>query len=55
MAKRSAVAQATNDISDALPLLVRLPQGKAWINYDEEADVLYVGLKRPQGYCRLGG
>ena len=48
MAKRSAVAQAINDISDALPHLIRLPQGKAWIDYDEEADVLYVGLKRPQ-------
>jgi len=28
--------------------LIRLPQGKAWIDYDEEANVLYVGLKRPQ-------
>ena len=48
MAKRSTVAQAIDDISDALPHLIRLPQGKAWIDYDEEADVLYVGLKRPQ-------
>jgi len=30
------------------PHLIRLPQGKAWIDYDEEANVLYVGLKRPQ-------
>ena len=28
--------------------MIRLPQGKAWIDYDEEANVLYVGLKRPQ-------
>ncbi len=48
MAKRTAVAQAIDDISGALPHLIRLPQGKAWIDYDEEADVLYVGLKRPQ-------
>jgi len=42
------VAQAIDDISDALPHLIWLPQGKAWIDYDEEADALYVGLKRPQ-------
>ena len=44
----AAVAQAIDDISDALPHIIRLPQGKAWIDYDEEADILYVGLKRPQ-------
>ncbi len=48
MAKRTAVAQAIDEISGALPHLIRLPQGRAWIDYDEEADVLYVGLKRPQ-------
>jgi len=42
------VAQAIDEISGALPHLIRLPQGRAWIDYDEEADVLYVGLKRPQ-------
>src|SRR5437870_12161406 len=48
MAKRTAVAQAIDEISGALPHLIRLPQVRAWIDYDEEADVLYVGLKRPQ-------
>jgi uncharacterized protein YuzE len=48
MAKRAAVAQAIDNISDALPHLIRLPQRKVWIDYDEEADVLYIGLKRLQ-------
>ena len=48
MAKRTAVAQAIDEISEALPHLIRFPDGKAWIDYDEDADVLYVGLKRPQ-------
>ena len=48
MAKRTAVAKAIDEISGGLPHLIRLPQGKAWIDYDEEADVLYVSLKRPQ-------
>ncbi|MBI4524504.1 MAG: DUF2283 domain-containing protein [Deltaproteobacteria bacterium] len=48
MEKRSAVAKAIEEITEALPHLIRLPAGKAWIDYDEEADVLYVSLKRPQ-------
>ena len=48
MAKRTAVAKTLDDISDAVPLLIRLPDRKAWIDYDEQADVLYISLKRPQ-------
>jgi len=48
MAKRTATARAIEEISGALPHLIRLPNGKAWIDYDEEADVLYVSVKRPQ-------
>jgi uncharacterized protein YuzE len=48
MAKRIAVAKAIDEIASAVPHLIRLPQGKAWIDYDEEADVLYVSLRRPQ-------
>jgi uncharacterized protein YuzE len=48
MAKRTAVAKTLDDISDALPHLIRLPDRKAWIDYDEQADVLYISLKRPQ-------
>jgi len=47
MAKTLA-AKAVEEISGALPHLIRLPQGRAWIDYDDEADVLYVSLKRPQ-------
>src|SRR5262249_40819035 len=48
MAKRTAVAKAVDDISEAVPHLIRLRQKKAWIDYDEAADVLYISLKRPQ-------
>ncbi|OGU74163.1 MAG: hypothetical protein A3G43_12360 [Ignavibacteria bacterium RIFCSPLOWO2_12_FULL_56_21] len=47
MAKTLA-AKAVEEISGALPHLIRLPQGRAWIDYDDQADVLYVSLKRPQ-------
>ncbi len=48
MAKRTAVARTLDNISEAVPHLIRLPDGKAWIDYDEDADVLYISLKRPQ-------
>jgi uncharacterized protein YuzE len=48
MAKRTAVAKTVDDISEAVPHLIRLPQGKAWIDYDEDTDVLYISLKQPQ-------
>ena len=48
MAKRTATARAVEEISRALPHLIRLPTGRAWIDYDQDADVLYVSLKRPQ-------
>ncbi|HEV3142587.1 MAG TPA: DUF2283 domain-containing protein [Gemmataceae bacterium] len=28
--------------------LVRLPVSKLWIDYDEEADLLYISFRRPQ-------
>jgi uncharacterized protein YuzE len=48
MAKRIAVAKTLDNISEAVPHLIRLPDRKAWIDYDEDADVLYISLKRPQ-------
>ena len=48
MAKRTTAAKAIEEISGASPHLIRFPTGKAWIDYDQEADVLYVSLKRPQ-------
>jgi uncharacterized protein YuzE len=32
----------------AVPHIVRLPISKMWIDYDEEADVLYLSFRRPQ-------
>jgi uncharacterized protein YuzE len=48
MAKAVAVAKVVEEISGALPHLIRLPAVRMWIDYDQEADVLYVSLKRPQ-------
>ena len=32
----------------AVPQLVKLPKKQMWIDYDEEADVLYLSFRKPQ-------
>jgi uncharacterized protein YuzE len=34
-------------ISALLPHLLEIPHKKIWLDYDEEADVLYVNFKKP--------
>jgi uncharacterized protein YuzE len=47
MAKVSDAAIARS-VSQAVPLLVGLPVRRFWVDYDREADVLYVSFHRPQ-------
>lgn len=32
----------------AIPQLVDFPQKRFWVDYDQEADVLYISFRRPQ-------
>lgn len=41
-------AQAVNSVTKALPLLLKFPGRRFWVDYDSEADVLYVSFQRPQ-------
>lgn len=41
-------AQLTSSISQAVPLLIDFPARRFWVDYDKEADVLYISLRRPQ-------
>jgi hypothetical protein len=47
-----ALAQLrTKDITNilkAVPGLVRMPETQRWVDYDSEADMLYIALQRPQ-------
>jgi len=38
----------TTDILESVPHLLKLGAKKLWLDYDEEADVLYVSFRRPQ-------
>ena len=46
--KRQLDAQVTSAISQAVPLLIDFPARRFWVDYDKEADVLYISLRRPQ-------
>jgi uncharacterized protein YuzE len=35
-------------VVEAAPYLLKFPHRKMWIDYDQEADVLYINFKRPQ-------
>jgi uncharacterized protein YuzE len=37
------------ELLESLPHLLRLPSKQVWLDFDEEADVLYVSFERPQG------
>ena len=36
------------NITDALPSILRFPVKEFYIDYDKEADVLYISFERPQ-------
>lgn len=35
-------------VTEAVPLLLKFPMERFWVDYDKEADVLYISLRRPQ-------
>jgi uncharacterized protein YuzE len=36
------------NIKEAIPYLLKLPYKRIWVDYDEEADVLYISFRKPQ-------
>ncbi len=48
MAKEIVKEAVMREVFKATPHLLKFPAGRMWIDYDKEADVLYIGFKRPQ-------
>ena len=42
------MAADLEEIYDMIPNIVKLPSKKVWMDYDEEADVLYINFEKPQ-------
>lgn len=43
-----ATAAAVRDIFQAVPYIKKIGAKHIWFDFDEEADVLYISLERPQ-------
>jgi len=41
-------ARAVQTVVSAVPLLLRFPVKRFWVDYDRAADVLYISFRRPQ-------
>ena len=48
MAREALTDETIQQVYGAIPHLIRFPRAKVWVDYDREADVLYLSLKRPQ-------
>ncbi|MBM4085045.1 MAG: DUF2283 domain-containing protein [Planctomycetes bacterium] len=48
MAEVALKERTLREISKSVPHLIKFPSARMWIDYDEEADVLYISFKRPQ-------
>jgi len=48
MAKEMIKENMIKEVFKATPYFLKLPTTKMWIDYDKEADVLYISFKRPQ-------
>lgn len=48
MAKEVLKQEFIDEVFKATHSLLKLPQKKMWIDYDESADVLYISFRRPQ-------
>jgi len=48
MAERALKLHSLDEILQTAPHLIRFPTRRFWVDYDEEADVLYLSFERPQ-------
>jgi uncharacterized protein YuzE len=48
MAKEIVTEKTIKEISRAVPHFIKLPVDRMWIDYDKQADVLYISFRRPQ-------
>ena len=48
MGKEILSKENIEDVFKAMPHFLKLPAAKFWVDYDREADVLYISFQRPQ-------
>ena len=48
MAKTILENESLREVYKTAPHLIKFPARRFWVDYDEEADVLYISLQHPQ-------
>lgn len=48
MAKTTIEKISISELSHTIPHLLKFPAKRFWVDYDEEADVVYISINRPQ-------
>ena len=44
----TGIDKTLKEVQAIVSHLIKLPETRMWIDYDKEADVLYISFKRPQ-------
>ncbi|MEK6767208.1 MAG: DUF2283 domain-containing protein [Planctomycetota bacterium] len=42
------IDKTLKEVNELVSHLIKMPETKMWVDYDKEADVLYISFKRPQ-------
>jgi uncharacterized protein YuzE len=42
------IEKTLKEVNELVSHFIKMPETKMWIDYDKEADVLYISFKRPQ-------
>ncbi len=46
--EKTVTSQINSSFFQAIPLLIHFPASRFWVDYDKEADVLYISFEHPQ-------
>jgi uncharacterized protein YuzE len=46
--EKNIASQTVESVTPAVPFLLKFPERRFWVDYDAEADVLYISFRRPQ-------
>jgi uncharacterized protein YuzE len=42
------MGEVKEELLESVPYLLKMPSNRIWIDYDENADVLYISFQKPQ-------
>ncbi len=46
--EKTLAPETVQSVTQAIPWFLKIPERRFWVDYDAEADVLYISFQRPQ-------